>query len=72
MDDTNGEDVIVVDLDEDVTLDLETVDVGTADEGAVLAFTIEGVLRGLESDRMDQLAETSVVPTAIKFRVERE
>ena len=63
---------IEVSLGEDTELELETVDVGTAADGEVLAFTITGVIRGLESDRLEKFVGKSVVPTEIHFRIEGE
>lgn len=62
---------IVVSLGEDAELDLETVDVGTADD-ETLSFTITGMIRGLESDLLERFVGKSVVPTEIRFRVEGE
>ena len=63
---------IEVSLGEDAELELETVDVGTTEGGEVLAFTITGVIRGLESDLLEKFVGKSVVPTEIQFRIEGE
>lgn len=67
-----GESDIVVPLGEEVELDLQTVDIGIADKQEVLAFTIEGVLRGLDSDLLETVAGTELVPTEIHFRIESQ
>lgn len=53
-------------------LELKTVDIGTADEGEVLAFTIEGLVRGVDSALLNQFVGKTVVPTEIHFRAEEE
>lgn len=63
---------IVVSLGENTELDLDTVDIGTTDDGEVLAFTIEGIVRGLNSDLLEEFVGKSVSPTEIRFRVEGE
>lgn len=63
---------IVVSLTEDVELNLQTVDIGTADEGDVIAFTIEGTLRGLNSDLVETVVGKNIIPTEIHFRIESE
>lgn len=63
---------IVVSFGENTELDFQTVDIGTADDGEVLAFTIEGVVKGLDSELLEQFVGKSIVPTEIHFRVEGE
>ena len=63
---------IEVSLGENTKLELETVDVGTTDDGEVLAFTITGVIRGLETDLLEEFVGKSVVPTEIHFRIDSE
>lgn len=63
---------LVVSVGEDIELDLQTVDIGTANEGDVLAFTIDGVLRGLDSELLETVLGKDVVPTEIHFRIESE
>lgn len=63
---------IVVSLGGRTELELKTVDIGTADEGEVLAFTIEGLVRGVDSALLNQFVGKTVVPTEIHFRAEEE
>lgn len=63
---------IVVSFEEETELELTEVDIGKAEDDNVLAFTVEGVIRGLESDLVQQLIGKEVVPTEIHFRVEGE
>ena len=64
---------IVVSLDEHTELDLQTVDIGTAgdeNDEEVLAFTVKGIVRGIDSDLLKRFVGKSVTPTEIHFRVE--
>lgn len=61
---------IVVSFGEETELELTAVDIGRAEEDDVIAFTVEGVLRGLDSDLVQQFIGKEVVPTEIHFRVE--
>lgn len=61
---------LVVSLSEETELDLETVEIGTADDGTVLAFTIEGIVRGLDSSLIQKFVGKDVIPTEIHFSVE--
>lgn len=61
---------IVVSLGEGAELELQVVDVGVADNEEVLAFTIEGVIRGLDSDLLERLIGKKVLPTEIHFEVQ--
>lgn len=63
---------VVVSLKNGAELDLTAVDIGTADGDEVLAFTVEGLIHGLESDLMETFVGKSVVPTEIHFRIESE
>lgn len=62
---------IIVTLDDGVDLDLQSVDIGTADAEDVLSFTIDGLLRGVDADLLEAFAEKTVVPTEVHFRTER-
>lgn len=63
---------VVVSLDDGAELTLTAVDVGTTDGDEVLAFTIEGIIRELESELMKTIAGKSLVPTEVHFRVETD
>lgn len=62
---------IVVSFGKETELELTAVDIGKAEED-VLAFTVEGVIRGLDSDLVQQFIGKEIVPTEIHFRVESE
>lgn len=63
---------IVISFGDETKLELTRVDIGRADDDNVLAFTVEGLIRGLESDLVQQFIGKEVVPTEIRFRVEGE
>lgn len=63
---------IVVSLGEEPKLELRTIDIGLADNDRALAFTVEGVIRGLESNQLEQFVGTSVIPSEIHFRIESD
>lgn len=63
---------IVVSFDEETELELTAVDIGRAEEDDVIAFTVEGVIRGLDSELVQQFIGKEIVPTEIHFRVEGE
>lgn len=63
---------IVVSFGEETELELTAIDIGRAEANDVLAFTVEGVIHGLESDLVKQFLGKEVVPTEVHFRVEGE
>lgn len=63
---------IVVSLDQGAELELRAVDVGTTDEDDTLAFTVEGVIRGLESDLLEKFVGKDMVPSEIHFEVDSQ
>lgn len=65
-------DDIVVSFGEETELELTAIDIGRAEDDDVLAFTVEGVIRGLEPDLVKQFIGKEVVPAEIHFQVEGE
>lgn len=63
---------VVVSLDDGAELELTAVDIGAADGDGILAFTVEGLIRGLETDLMETFRGKSAIPTEIHFRIEDE
>lgn len=63
---------IVVSFGEETELELTAVDIGRAEDDDILAFTVEGVIRGLDSELVQQFIGKEIVPTEIHFRVEGE
>lgn len=63
---------IVLSFGEETDLELTAVDIGRADaeDDGVLAFTVEGVIRGLDADLIETLVGQTVVPTEIHFQTE--
>lgn len=63
---------IVISLDDGAELELTAVDIGTTDGEGIVAFTVEGLIRGLEADLMEMFSGKSAIPTEIRFRIEEE
>ena len=63
---------IVVSFEDETDLELKNIEIGRADNDDVLAFTVEGVIRGLNPDLISTFAEQSVVPSEIHFRIDGE
>lgn len=58
-------DEFVVDLRDDDGIELRRIDIGTADD--VIAFEVEGVIRGIDEDVLEAISEKDLVPTEIRF-----
>jgi hypothetical protein len=55
---------------DDAELELETVDIDSAE--LPLEFSIDGVIRNVDADVMDDLRGTELEPIAVRFRVHGE
>ena len=63
---------IVVSFENETDLELTNIDIGRADDDDVLAFTVEGVIRGLSPDLIATFVNQTVVPSEIHFRTESD
>lgn len=55
---------------DDAGLELETVDIDS--EGPPLEFAVDGVIRNVDDDVMDDLRGKELEPIAVRFRVSGE
>lgn len=58
---------IEISLDDETTLDLQSVEIDS--ERLPLEFSVNGVIRDVNSDIMDRLQGNDLEPVAIRFRL---
>lgn len=59
---------IVIDLNDNPKIDLETVDVGVADDR--LSFTVQGTIRDVEDEILQTVADEQLIPMEIRFKID--
>lgn len=64
-DNTPSDDTIVIRFDDAVTLELDELDVGVADN--VLSFEMSGRLKNMSADKLEALTEAELEPVEIHF-----